>query len=155
MVLVGAYHTGVTVADLSRSLAFYRDLLGLEVLAERCAREAYIQQLVGAPGATLNIVHLRIPNTTHVLELIEYADVERSPVAGRPPDPGVGHICFYVADIEALYTQLRTAGVEIIAEPVTATAGRNAGARIAYARDPDGFWVELMEDPRVLQADGQ
>jgi hypothetical protein len=34
-----------------------------------------------------------------------------------------------------------------LSEQQTATAGRNAGASIVYVRDPDSFWVELMEDP--------
>jgi glyoxylase I family protein len=142
-----AYHTGITVADLGRALGFYRDLLGLEVLAERVASEPYIQRLVDAPGGTLHLVHMRIPGTEHILELIEYRGVERRPAAGWPRDPGQGHICLFVEGLDDLCARLREAGISTIADPVTATAGRNAGTRIVYARDPDGFWVELMEEP--------
>src|ERR671936_2301037 len=122
------YHTGFTVARLERSLAFYRNLLGLEVVATRTAQEPYIQRLVGAPGATLRIAYLRVPGQTHLLELIEYVNVERTPIAGQPRDPGVGHVCFFVANLAELFGRLRAAGVQTQSEPVVATAGRNAGA---------------------------
>jgi lactoylglutathione lyase len=145
--VVGAYHSGITVADLERSLDFYRDLLGLEVIAERLACEDYIQRLTDAAGGCLKLVHLRVPNSDYLIELLEYQGVERAAVGGRPRDPGQGHVCFIVSDLDALCQAIRDRGQRVIADPVTAIAGRNAGFRIVYAQDPDGFWVELMEPP--------
>jgi lactoylglutathione lyase len=152
--VVGAYHSGITVADLGRSLSFYRDLLGLEPVAERLACEEYIQQLTDAAGGCLKLAHLRVPGSDYLVELLEYQGVDRSAIGGRPRDPGQGHICFFVAGLDALVETLRQRGQRVIANPVTATVGRNAGARIVYAQDPDGFWVELMEQPRDTGATG-
>jgi catechol 2,3-dioxygenase-like lactoylglutathione lyase family enzyme len=79
--VLAVYHTGVTVSSLDRSLQFYRDLLGLEleVVGTRTARQPYIQRLVDAPGATLEIALLRAPGSPHLRELLEYVDVERAP----------------------------------------------------------------------------
>ncbi|HLZ30290.1 MAG TPA: VOC family protein [Chloroflexota bacterium] len=148
--VLAVYHTGVTVSSLERSLQFYRDLLGLEVVGTRTAREPYIQRLVDAPGATLEIALLRVPGSPHFLELLEYVDVERAPAQARPRDPGAGHLCFFVRDLAGLCARLQAAGFVLLSEPQTATAGRNAGASIVYVRDPDSFWVELMEDPNYV-----
>ena len=58
------------------------------------------------------------------------------------------HVGFFVRDLAGLSARLKAAGCAALSEPQTATAGRNAGASIVYVRDPDGFWVELMEDPK-------
>ena len=145
--VLAVYHTGVTVTNLERSLRFYRDLLGLEVVATRTAREPYILRLVDAPQATLEIALLRVPGGQHLVELLEYVNIERAPVTSRPRDPGTAHLCFYVRNLAGMYSRLMSAGIEALSEPLTATAGRNAGATIVYVRDPDGFWVELIDDP--------
>src|SRR4051812_10350028 len=93
LVLHDVHHTGFTVESIDRSLGFYRDLLGMEIVFERLACEDFVQKLVDAPGVALKILHLRIPGTTHILELLEYQQVERSALSGRPRDPGVAHIC--------------------------------------------------------------
>jgi lactoylglutathione lyase len=147
-VVAGFYHAGITVADLDRSLSYYRDLLGLSVLAERLACEDYILRLVDAPGGCLKIAHLRIPHSDALLELLEYQGVERQATGGRPRDPGQGHVCFFVSGLDELCERIRGRGLRIIAPPVTSTAGRNAGTRIVYTQDPDGYWVELMEEPQ-------
>ena len=150
---LAVYHTGVTVSSLDRSLAFYRDLLGFEIVGTRTAREPYIQRLVDAPGATLQIALLRVPGSPHLLELLEYVGVERREAAARPRDPAAAHLCLFVRDLAGLYSRLQAAGRAVLSEPQTATAGRNAGASIVYVRDPDGFWVELMEDPKYSPGD--
>jgi catechol 2,3-dioxygenase-like lactoylglutathione lyase family enzyme len=148
--VVGAYHSGITVADLDRSLGFYRDLLGLEVIAERLACEDYIQRLTDAAGGCIKLTHLRVSGSEYLVELLEYQQVERVPIGGRPRDPGQGHICSFVDGLDALCDEIRRRGQRVIADPVTAVVGRNAGARIVYAQDPDGFWVELMEAPAAV-----
>jgi catechol 2,3-dioxygenase-like lactoylglutathione lyase family enzyme len=45
--ITAAHHTGFTVRSIERSLAFYRDLLGLEVVFRWNPRAPYIAELVG------------------------------------------------------------------------------------------------------------
>ena len=47
LTVVGAHHTAYQVADLDRSLAFYRDLLGFELVWERVNSEEYVRKIVG------------------------------------------------------------------------------------------------------------
>ena len=68
---LSANHVGIGVSDLTRSIAFYRDLLGFKVAYERGEVTAeYMPRLVGVPGARLKIVGLEAPGLH--LDLIQY-----------------------------------------------------------------------------------
>jgi catechol 2,3-dioxygenase-like lactoylglutathione lyase family enzyme len=142
--VVGAHHTAFQVGDLARSLAFYRDLLGFEVVWERVNREEYVRQIVGYPEAELHQALLRFPGSDHCLELIDYRGVDRTAVDTSPPNPGTAHICLVVRDLRGFYDHLRAAGVGAVGEPVLVTSGANAGRLAVYMIDPDGFRVELL-----------
>src|ERR1700694_2007610 len=84
---LSANHVGLTVSNLERSIAFYRDLLGSNLAYERGEVTAeYMPRLVGIPGARLKIAGLDIPGLH--LDLIEYIEPQGAAVAG--PTPGVG-----------------------------------------------------------------
>jgi catechol 2,3-dioxygenase-like lactoylglutathione lyase family enzyme len=143
--IVGSWHTGFQVADLERSLAFYRDLLGLEVIWQRVVDVEYIQTLVGYPGLELHQAMLRIPGSEHHLELLDYRNVDRLAVDTRTANPGTAHICLVVDDLEALHQRLQEAGVEFVSEPVRPTVGPNQGGLVVYMCDWDGIRIELLE----------
>jgi len=143
-----AHHMGLQVADLDRSVAFYRDILGFEVLFAWNPQADYIRELVGYPGADIHAAVLRLPDTQVVLELLEYRAVERTPVDTRTANPGTAHIAFFVDDLDALYADLTARGVASVSPPVTPTIGPNQGGRAVYMIDPDGIRVELIQTNR-------
>lgn len=145
MTVVGAWHTGFQVADLERSLRFYRDLLGLEEIWRRVVTEEYIGTLVGYPGVEIHQALLRIPGTDHTLELLDYRNVERTPVDTRTANPGTAHICLIVEDLAGLYVRLCEHDVEFMHPPVVPTVGPNTGRLVAYMSDWDGIRVELLQ----------
>src|SRR5262249_20934154 len=126
-----------------RSLTFYRDLLGFEVVWQRDNREEYVRQIVGYPTAELRQALLRIPGG-HCLELMDYRGVERAPVDTSPPNPGTAHICFLVEDVQGMYDELTAAGVRSVSEPVEVPVGPHQGRLCVYLIDPDGFRLELL-----------
>ena len=142
------HHTGLQVRDLERSLAFYRDLLGFELVFQWNPRAAYIRQLVGYPDVDLHAAVLRPPNSDVFLELLEYRNVERTPVDTSTANPGTAHTAYFVDDLEALYADLVAAGVKAVSAPVTPTIGPNKGGRAVYLLDPDGIRVELIQSAR-------
>ncbi|TDB96886.1 hypothetical protein E1267_40420, partial [Nonomuraea longispora] len=82
----GVWHFSFTVADLDRSVAFYRDLLGLTLVHRQEQDNAYTRRLVGHPDAVLRVAQLAVPGqprglSTHDLELVEYVRPR-----GRPRD---------------------------------------------------------------------
>lgn len=139
-------HAGITVADLERSIVFYRDLLGLSLLDvfERTTED--IGAVVGYPGARLRIAMLRVPGDDVRLELLQYLEPPGVPTHPETRDPGTGHVCFAVDDIHALHGRLAQAGFPArSARPVELTHGPHRGVIALYLRDPDGYTVELFQ----------
>jgi catechol 2,3-dioxygenase-like lactoylglutathione lyase family enzyme len=145
----GIHHTGYTVSDLDRSLGFYRDLLGMEVLATQEKEGGYLAAIVGYPDAHVRMAHLRMPGSDHVLELFEYlAPAGAAPERIEPRDVGTAHLCFLVNDLSAEYLRLRKAGVDsFVSEPIAVDTGINTGGFGVYLRDPDGIVIELFQPP--------
>jgi catechol 2,3-dioxygenase-like lactoylglutathione lyase family enzyme len=141
------HHTGYTVDDLDRSLRFYRDLLGMEVIAAQEKHGGYLAAIVGYPDAHVRMAHLRVPGGQHLLELFEYIAPEGSRAAPREPrDTGTAHLCFAVGDLRSVYERLVAAGVDtFVSPPVVIDTGVNLGGYALYLRDPDGIPVELFQ----------
>jgi catechol 2,3-dioxygenase-like lactoylglutathione lyase family enzyme len=141
------HHTGYTVSDLDRSLAFYRDLLGCEVVATQEKQGGYLAAIVGYPDAHVRMAHLRAPESDHIIELFQYL----APTPGRsrlePRNVGTAHMCFIVADLRATYERLLAAGVEFFSPPVEVDTGINKGGLALYLHDPDGIPMELFQPP--------
>ena len=93
------HHTGLQVADLARSVAFYRDVLGFEEVFSWNPQAPYIGELVGYPDVDIHAAILRPPDSDVFLELLEYRNVERTPVDTRTANPGTAHIAFFVDDL--------------------------------------------------------
>ena len=145
--LKGWHHSNFTVSDMDRSLAFYRDLLGLIVMADQEPEAAYPARVTGFPGATFRIVFLQLPGETHFLELIQYKTRQGEPLPTATNRPGAGHICFLVHDLPATYERLTGHGVQFVSPPVLITQGVNEGGYAVYMRDPDGATIELLQRP--------
>jgi catechol 2,3-dioxygenase-like lactoylglutathione lyase family enzyme len=113
------------VSNWERSNAFYRDVLGAEVVEFGPARFAY------AVGDRRLNVHG--PGT-------DVGDL----VAREPVRPGNSDLCFeWPGPIEDAVEHLRAQGVEAEAGPVERTGARGRGLSV-YFRDPDGSLLELI-----------
>ena len=142
----GLHHVGITVADLDRSLEFYRGLLGLHIEAR--AVDVPAEEVTGIAGARCSIADLDLPDG-RVLELIPYTAGGGRPLTQRTSDPGACHLAISVDDIDVMYERLEQAGVTLRSRPITlADSGpRWDGSRVVYTVDPDGVTVELVQLP--------
>lgn len=148
MSVTGFFHAGVTVSDMDRALGFYRDALGLEVVSDGITGGATAERIWGLPVGKVRVVFLRVPGSDALLELFDFAEVERHPASARPPDYGAGHMCLYTNDAQALHERVVAAGFRSRSgEAVTIDRGAHAGAKAAYLIDPDGYHVEIYELP--------
>jgi catechol 2,3-dioxygenase-like lactoylglutathione lyase family enzyme len=150
MAVTGILHTGLTVSDLDRSVAFYRDLLGLELIAQWDSRQPYLRAIVAYPDAELRIALLRLPQAGegapgHHIELLEYRRPRGQRGDVNTYNPGNGHVAFMVADIDTTYAELSAKGVRFKSAPVPITHGRNAGAKGVYLFDPDDITLEMIQ----------
>ena len=117
--VLGLHHVSVLVADVTRSLRFYTDVLGLRALE---------RPELGFPGAWLALGGQQL----HVLQL-----PNPDPTRGRAEHAGRDrHFAIQVARLEPFIARLEAAGVPY-------TRSRSGRASI-FCRDPDGNGVELM-----------
>jgi catechol 2,3-dioxygenase-like lactoylglutathione lyase family enzyme len=150
--LHGIWHFSFTVADLDRSIAFYRDVLGFELIHTQEQTNEYTRRLVGYPDASLKIAQFAIPGqprdlSTHDLELVEYVSPKGTRGDSNICNPGAAHLAMAVDDIHGRYERLAAAGVSFVSPPNHRTAGVNAGGYTCYFRDPDDIVLELVQPP--------
>jgi catechol 2,3-dioxygenase-like lactoylglutathione lyase family enzyme len=117
-------HVVIAVFDWGRSNAFYRDVLGAELVELDKGRFAYRlgrQQLnVHGPGS------------------------EPYPVARERVRPGNSDLCFvWPGPVEDAVEHLRRHGVEVEEGPVPRPGARGRGTSV-YFRDPDGSLLEFI-----------
>ncbi len=147
MPIVKCHHHGFTVSDAERSVAFYRDLLGLELVrvSERRDLPSY-DRILGHDNVVLKVAILRHPVGEFILELVEY----QNPVGRKReldnPFIGSSHLAFEVDDVDVVYALLRDAGYGAINPPVDVERDGVAVARAMYGLDPDGISIEIFQE---------
>jgi len=143
--IVSADHTGITVSNLERSLAFWRDVLGFELSHTAHQKGELAQEITGVEGAEIKLAVLKTADG-HKIELLEYlAPADRKRASLRPCDVGSVHVALLVHDLDALLAQIAASGWQAAGKPQTLKIGPNAGKRVVYVRDPDGTTIEFME----------
>ncbi len=79
------HHTGLTVSDLDRSLLFWRDAMGMQVLFQQEKKGGYLETIVGEPGAYVRMAHLAFDGEGTRIELFEYVSPAGAGTSrGRP-----------------------------------------------------------------------
>lgn len=125
-------HIGIAVENLSESIRFYQDVLGLELHGTETVEEQRV-----------NVAFFPIGDTE--VELLESTDPE-GPIAKfiAAKGQGIQHVAFRVPDIEAALASLRAQGIRLIDEKPRYGAG---GARIAFLhpKSTHGVLVELCQ----------
>ena len=139
-------HTSFTVSDLDRSIAFFSEVLGFEMVNRALRDPKLISSITGVPGADIEVAYIQGPG--HRLELIQYhGPSERSQVDSRPCDSGFAHIAYDVDDVDAAVAASAPYQVLPIGEVTVIDKGPNAGRKVVYLRDPDGVTIEYIEAP--------
>lgn len=148
--MTAIHHAGITVSDIGRSLDFYADLLGGEVLGPYERSGPRVDAVTGYRGVVVRQAFVRTaPSGTDstVVELLQYeggSEIRLDPDNGHV---GAVHVAVTVADLDATLARLAERGVQAISEPITVSEPL-AGYRVVYVMDPDRVRVELMEPPR-------
>jgi catechol 2,3-dioxygenase-like lactoylglutathione lyase family enzyme len=145
-VITGVDHFGVTVSDVERSLAFWRDQLGLVEVGRGVIEWEHLDRLVALSDTRIEWVELGISGGGTV-ELSRYHRPEGAPVApGEENEPGRSHISLLVDDLASMLAALRAEGVRARTdEPVDIPVGAYAGGKAVYVFDPDGVEIELIQ----------
>jgi len=147
--IISGDHTGITVSNLERSLAFWRDILGFELSHTAHQTGEMAKEITGVAGAELKLAVLRAPGG-HKIELLEYlAPPDRKKhIDLRPCDVRSVHVALLVDDLDAVLKRIAASGWKAAGKPQMLTSGPNARKRVVYVRDPDGTTIEFMEMPK-------
>jgi glyoxylase I family protein len=144
--IIAADHTGITVSNLERSLAFWQDVLGFELSHRAHQTGDLAAEITGVIGAEISIAVVKAPG--HKIELLEYhAPPDCKHLDLRPCDVGSVHVAFTVDNLEAVLNNIAASGWKAAGIPQTLKTGPNAGKRVVYVRDPDGTTIEFMQVP--------
>ena len=142
--IIAADHTGFTVANLERSLAFWEDVLGFELSHRAHHTGNLASEVTGVPGAEILLAVLK--GYGHKIELLEYlVPSDRKHADVRPCDVGSAHVAFTVDNLDAVLSAIAASGWHTAGKPQTLISGPNAGKRVVYVRDPDGTTIEFMQ----------
>lgn len=119
-------HTCLNVMDLDRSIAFYRDRLGLKLtrrveIKENNAEIAFLEDPAG-----------------NAIELTHWRDKKQ-----LAEGDNFDHVALGVKDLKTTIERLRAQGTTIAMEPFKLKGGAH---QIAFIKDPDGNWLELIEE---------
>lgn len=159
------HHMGITVSNIDRSYAFYRDVLGMrfwnqeealgtapsegrhdeaandgEVVFSSVRSEAF-DTLTANPGSEFKYVNLIAPEG-FVLQLIQYTAAGGATLELDHNHVGSPHLSFFVDDVAQAYADC-TARPDV--EVVSGLVDIGPNMRSFYVRDPDGLPVELLE----------
>ena len=142
-------HVGVTVSDLDRSIAFYRDILGLTFQGEILMEGPETDALFGRTGCRARVAYLN--GSDHIMappvELICFVDQACRRDPADLMKTSISEICFRVRDLDAVYAHLIEKGVDCLSapQPFDFTASGFGRSKAIYFRDPDGIILELMQ----------
>ncbi len=133
-------HTALVTADIDRLSAFYARVTGAPVHRRGSfGPDAKFDVVGGFENGRFHGAWLRTANAE--LEFWQYLEPETTPAPRRlMSDPGWNHLCFETDDLAADMARLTAEGAEF-----HGPAADFGGARVAYARDPDGNVFELLQ----------
>jgi catechol 2,3-dioxygenase-like lactoylglutathione lyase family enzyme len=139
-------HLGICVSDLERSLRFYRDGLGFELVASHRIGDEFgpllelegvelESRMLSRDGVTIELLGFVSPDPT--------GDGERRPMNRL----GLTHLSLRVDDVEGVAAVIEELGGSVVR--ATRTTMDLPGARLdfLYCTDPDGTRIELMDLP--------
>ncbi len=143
---LGIDHTAIVVADTDRSVAFYRDVLGMRVAGESENFGPEQERLNNVFGARLRITGMRAASGPGV-EFLEYLAPTNGrdyPRDARENDVMHWHTVLAAADADALAARLRAARASMVTPGIERGAEAFAGLAEAFdVRDPDGHVLRI------------
>jgi catechol 2,3-dioxygenase-like lactoylglutathione lyase family enzyme len=140
------HHVAILVSDLDRSLRFYSDVLGFDVVDKvDLVAGPEVSKGVGLDDTQLSLVHLKVGDGQTRIELLHYLYPKSRPIAddSQTNDIGVGHAAFEVAEIDSYYNTLKDKGVQFISKVQESSTGE----KFCYFYDPDGAILEIIQPP--------
>jgi catechol 2,3-dioxygenase-like lactoylglutathione lyase family enzyme len=137
-------HFGIVTQDIEKSLAFYRDLLGLEIKRDMQEEGEFIDTILGLKNVQVRTVKMISQSGDTLVELLQYESHQGKKRENYEIfDLGASHVAFTVENIHEEYKRLREEGVTFTCEPQISPDGK---AKVTFCFDPDGVPIELVQE---------
>jgi catechol 2,3-dioxygenase-like lactoylglutathione lyase family enzyme len=139
-------HVVIFVADADRSLAFYREGLGLQTIVDREFEGPWPGMFGGVTSTLLRAMILGDPEHRDrgQVELLTLAEPVATGPGALPIATGTVMLSFMV-DLGSVLPRLEAAGGTDVRR-----ATLKNGVAVATLRDPDGTLVELLDVPAAV-----
>ena len=144
----GMVHVNINCTDYARAKAFYEMLGFEEVWQVPATNSAEVNAAVGMSNyrVTGAILKLKGVEPGVLIDLLQWHEPEdHSPPYANLYRPGLARLALRSSDLQADYDYLVAQGVEVLSPPATVYAGANHGSRFFCFKDPDGTFLELVE----------
>ena len=142
--ITGFNHSGFVVKDIEKEVAFYRDVLGLEVIREREAGPEDSQH-TGVPNAHRKLVFMGRRGESHLLELVQFLEPPSPEGHVRNTALGAAHVCFNIKGLDKAYQEMSAKGMRFLTPLIVRENPSGGTSRICYGQDPEGNWLEFIE----------
>lgn len=135
-------HTGLVVANLEKSLYFWRDLLGFRVEKQTDESGSHIDAMMGLKDVRVTTVKMAAPEGG-MIELLHFQSHPDIPSwLGQPYSTGLTHVAMTVKNLDEAYEKLAKAGAVFNAPPQYSPDG---AVKVIYCKGPEGVLLELVE----------
>lgn len=144
-----------SVADLDKTVAFYRGGLGLQPVGQGGKPitempkpqplNEDLSKFTDTHGAKFRNAIFNIPGAGFTLELTEFSGISLKRAVPHMQDPGAETLVLTVRDVDAALAGVKKNGGSVLSiggEPMK-IGGENSQSRSVFVRDPDGFMLEL------------
>jgi lactoylglutathione lyase len=118
------------VSDMEQTIAFYREVLGLEVIERKTS-----------PRGS-HLAFLKVPNSDELIELTSFP-----PSGPVKVQEDLVHLAFQVESLDETIAALTAKGVKITDGPTQTSSG----SRFLFIDAPDGYEIELIERPQGVK----
>ena len=137
----------VTVADVARTEAFFRDALGFETVRQVVSNDPALARLLGVEDARLHVLTMRLG-----AETVDFVQFDRQgrpyPANSKSPDLWFQHFAIIVSDMDKAYQRLMRFHPQVISVGGPQTLPPSTGSVESFKfRDPDGHPLELLYFP--------
>jgi catechol 2,3-dioxygenase-like lactoylglutathione lyase family enzyme len=135
-------HASFTVADLKKSVNFYKKILDFKLVNFSKRNKKFSGLVTGIKNAELKIAYLKKAN--FYLELIEYTNGKGKKIDTSVNNIGSSHICFDIKNFDFFLNKLIKNKVKFVGIPTRIPAGPNKGKRVLYFEDIDNNTLEII-----------
>ena len=142
-------HVGLTVSDMDKSIAFYKDILGLTFMGEIIMEGKETDLLFNMDNVKARVSYLKGSDDlmSPPIELIQFVGNNIIKEKSNLFKTSISEICFKVDDIDKAYNDLLKKGVKFLSEPqyYDFTKYGFSKSKAVYFLDPDEITLELIE----------